>query len=141
MAVKIITDSLGDIPSEVAKELGITVVPLDVHFGTQTFRDGVDLTAERFYDKLVHSKIFPTTTVQHLSVFVSTYEKLAEETDEIIVITFSRKLGASYAAALEAKELMIECLTVVFIFLQGFSIVSRQEAKHPSEFPVMILTV
>ena len=106
MAVKIITDSLGDIPSEVAKELGITIVPLNVHFGSQTFRDGIDLTAERFYDKLVQGKVFPTTTVPPLSVFVNAFDKLAEETKEIVVITFSHKLGASYAAALEAKGLM-----------------------------------
>lgn len=106
MAVKIITDSLGDIPSAVAKELGITVIPLNVHFGTQTFRDGIDLSAEQFYKRLVGSKIFPTTTVPHLSVIVNTYEKLAKETDEIAVITFSHKLGASYAAALEAKGMM-----------------------------------
>jgi len=106
MAVKIVTDSLADIPSEVARELGITVVPLNVHFGTQTFRDGIDLTSERFYERLVSSKIFPTTTVPPLSVFVSTYDKLAEETGEIVVITFSHKLGAGYNTALEAKELM-----------------------------------
>jgi len=106
MVVKIVTDSLGDIPSELAKELGITVIPLHVHFGAQTFRDGVDLTAERFYDKLVHSKIFPTTTVPSPAVFVNAYDKLAEETDEIAVIAFSRKLGASYDTAVEAKGLM-----------------------------------
>jgi DegV family protein with EDD domain len=106
MVVKIITDSLGDIPSGVAGEMGITVIPLNVHFGSQTFRDGVDLTAEQFYDKLVHSKVFPTTTVPPPAVFVSAYDKLAEETDGIAVITFSRKLGASYDTALEAKGLM-----------------------------------
>ncbi len=106
MAVKIVTDSLGDIPSGLAKELGITVVPLNVHFGTQTFRDGVDLTAERFYEKLAGSKTLPTTTVPPSSVFVGIYDKLAEETDEIAVITFSRKLGASYDTAVEAKGLM-----------------------------------
>jgi DegV family protein with EDD domain len=106
MAVKIVTDSLGDIPSEVAEELGITVIALNVHFGTQTFRDGIDLTTEQFYGKLEHSKTFPTTTVPPLSVFVNTYDKLAEETDEIVVITFSHKLGAAYDTALEAKGLM-----------------------------------
>jgi len=106
MAVKIVTDSLGDIPSELAEELGITVVPLNVHFGTQTFRDGVDLTAEQFYKKLAGSKTLPTTTVPPSSVFVGVYDKLAEETDEIAVITFSHKLGASYDTAVEAKGLM-----------------------------------
>jgi DegV family protein with EDD domain len=106
MLVKIVTDSLADIPSAVAKELGITVVPLNVHFGTQTFRDGIDLTAERFYEKLTPSKIFPTTTVPPVSEFVDIYDKLAEDTDGIVVITFSRKLGAGYDIALEAKGLM-----------------------------------
>ncbi len=53
MTVKIITDSVADLPSQVVNELGITVVPLNVRFGTEVYRDGVDLTAEQFYDRLV----------------------------------------------------------------------------------------
>jgi DegV family protein with EDD domain len=106
MSVKIVSESLADIPSEVAKKLRITIVPLNVHFGSETFRDGIDLTTDQFYERLVDSKIFPTTTVPPLSVFVNTYDKLAKETDEILVITFSHKLGAGYNTALEAKGLM-----------------------------------
>jgi DegV family protein with EDD domain len=106
MAVKIVTDSLGDIPSEVAEELGITVIPINVIFGTKSYRDGTDLTTEQFYHKLAHSKVFPTTIVPPLGVFVDTYDKVAEETGEIAVITNSRKLSAAYEAALQAKEQM-----------------------------------
>jgi len=106
MAVKIVTDSLGDIPPEVAEELGITVIPINVLFGPESFRDGVDLTTDQFYHKLMHSKTFPTTIVPPLDVFVDIYNKLAEETDEIAVITNSHKLSAAYEAALQAKELM-----------------------------------
>jgi DegV family protein with EDD domain len=136
MAVKIVTDSLADIPAEVARELGITVVPLNVHFGFQTFRDGVDLTAEQFYDKLVQSKIFPTTTVPPLSVLVNTYDKLAEETEEIVVITFSRKLGASYNTAIEAKRLMQrECRVEVIdsewaVMAQGLIVIAAAKAAQ-----------
>jgi DegV family protein with EDD domain len=104
MVVKIVTDSLGDIPSEVAEELGITVIPVNVTFGNLSYRDGVDLTTEQFYDKLAHSKVLPTTIVPPLGVFVDTYDRLAEETGEIAVITNSHKLSASYEAALQAKE-------------------------------------
>ena len=52
MTVKIITDSTSDMPSEVAKELGITVVPLYVHFGTAAYRDGIDITTDDFYQRL-----------------------------------------------------------------------------------------
>ncbi|MCK4368454.1 MAG: DegV family protein, partial [Dehalococcoidales bacterium] len=74
MTVKIVTDSLGDIPSEVAEELGIAVIPLNVLFGEGVYRDGVDLTTDEFYDKLIHSKILPTTKIPSLDVFVQTYD-------------------------------------------------------------------
>ncbi len=54
MTVGIVTDSVADLPSQVAEELGITVVPLNVRFGTEVYRDGIDLTSEQFYDRLVH---------------------------------------------------------------------------------------
>lgn len=106
MTVKIAIDSLGDIPSDVAAELGITTIPITVIFGTEIYRDGIDLTTEQFYDKLVNSKIFPTTAVPPLGDFVKVYDKLAEETDEILVITVSHKLSGTPGAALQAVELM-----------------------------------
>ena len=106
MTVKIVTDSLGDIPSNVAEELGITIIPITVLFGTETYRDGVDLTTEQFYDKLVHTNTFPTTAVPPLGDFVKVYDKLAKETDEILVITVSHKLSGTPGAALQAVELM-----------------------------------
>ena len=61
MTVKIVTDSVADLPSRVVNELGITVVPINVRFGTEVYRDGVDLTADQFYERLVFSKILPVT--------------------------------------------------------------------------------
>jgi DegV family protein with EDD domain len=106
MTVKIVTDSLGDIPSEVAEELGITVIPINVIFGTINYRDGVDLTTDQFYEKLEVGKVFPTTIVPPLGRFADNYDKVAEETDQIIVITSSYKLSASYETAVLARERM-----------------------------------
>ena len=106
MTVKVVTDSLADIPSGVVEELGITVVPISVIFGTETYRDGVDLTTDQFYDKLKRSKTLPTTAVPSLGIFAEVYDKLAQETDEILVITISHKLSATYEAALQSVELM-----------------------------------
>jgi DegV family protein with EDD domain len=105
MPVKIVTDSVSDIPTGIAENLGITVIPLNVHFGRETLRDGIDLTAEQFYQRLAEGKLFPTTTVPPVSVYVDVYEMLAKEADGIVVIAFSRKLGAGYDIALEAKQL------------------------------------
>ncbi len=106
MTVKIVTDSVSDLPPHVAEELGITVVPLYVHFGTESYRDGIDLTGEEFYDKLVSSKTLPTTSVPSIGNFADAYDKLAEETDEIVAIMLSSKLSGTYEAASQAVGLM-----------------------------------
>ena len=106
MTVKIITDSLGDIPPEAVEELGITVIPINVIFGRINYRDGVDLTTEQFYDKLAAGKVFPTTIVPSLGRYADGYDKVAEETGDILVITNSRRLSASYETAVLAKERM-----------------------------------
>jgi DegV family protein with EDD domain len=106
MTVKIITDSLGDVPAGAAEELGITVIPINVIFGNINYRDGVDLTTEQFYDKLATSKLVPTTIVPSLGRYADAYDEVAEETGDILVITNSHKLSASYETAVLAKERM-----------------------------------
>ena len=61
MTVKILTDSVADIPRQLVKELDIEVIPLLIRWGEDTYRDGVDLTAEQFYQRLKHSKVPPAT--------------------------------------------------------------------------------
>lgn len=106
MTVKIVTDSLSDITSDVAEVLGVTVVPLTVFFGHESFLDRVTMTAEQFYDRLINGTIWPTTTQPPPSTFADIYDKLAEETDEILVITLSSKLSGTYNSAIGAKGLM-----------------------------------
>ena len=60
MAVKIVTDSTADLPPAMSKELGITVVPLNIHFGTEVFRDGVEILPDEFYKRLVTNPRLPT---------------------------------------------------------------------------------
>ena len=106
MAVKIVTDSVADLPAQIVNELGITIVPLNVRFGEEVYRDGVDLTAEQFYNRLTHSKILPVTSVPSPGAFAETYDKLAEETDEILVIIVSARLSGTYEVALQSIGLM-----------------------------------
>ena len=106
MAVRIVTDSIADIPPQVAEELGISIVPLHVRFGSEVYRDGVDLSADEFYGKLVHSTILPVTSVPSPGDFAETYDRLAEETDEILVITLTSRLSATYEVALQGVVLM-----------------------------------
>ena len=106
MTVKIVTDSLSDITSDIAEGLGITVVPLTVSFGPESFLDRVTMTTDEFYYRLTHDATWPTTTQPPPGDFVNVYNKLAEETDEILVVTLSSKLSGTYQSALNAKDLV-----------------------------------
>jgi len=136
MTVRVVTDSVADLPPQVAKELGITVVPLNVRFGTEVYRDGVDMTSEQFYDKLVHSQLLPTTSVPSLGAFVKAYDKAAEKTDEILAIILSAKLSGTYDVALQGVELMKRKCRVEVVdsqwatMAQGFIVMKAAEAAN-----------
>jgi len=136
MTVKIVTDSVADLPSQVVNELGITVIPLNVRFGTEVYRDGVDLTAEQFYDRLVHGKVLPVTSVPSPGTFAEAYDKLAEETDEILAIILSSKLSGTYEVALQSIGLMERKCRVEVIdsrwatMAQGFIVMKATKAAQ-----------
>jgi DegV family protein with EDD domain len=104
MSVKIVTDSTSDLPKEVAEELGITVVPLNVHFDLDTFKDGVDIHAEQFYHRLLTTPTLPKTSAPSPGIFSECYTTLAEDSQEIVSIHISSKLSGTYEAALVGKQ-------------------------------------
>jgi DegV family protein with EDD domain len=136
MTVKIVTDSVSDLPSEVAEELGVTIIPLNVRFGTEVYRDRIDLTAEQFYDRLKSSDIPPVTSVPSPASFAEAYDKLAEETDEILAITLTSKLSATYEVALQSIGLMKrKCRVEVVdsraaVMAQGFIVIAAARAAQ-----------
>ena len=106
MTVKIVTDTLSDITSDLAAQLGITVVPLYVRFGEEVYRDRIDITSEDFYRRLVNEPKLPSTTQPTPNDFAEVYKKLAQATDEILVIVVSSKLSGTYQSAMQAKDYM-----------------------------------
>ena len=104
--VKVVTDSCSDITPQLAQELGITVVPLYVQFGIESYRDNVDLSTGEFYQRLKASKIHPTTATATPADFAKIFTKLAEETKEVLTMTLSEKFSATYAAALQGRAMV-----------------------------------
>ncbi len=104
MTVKIVTDSTADLPDDVIHELGITVVPLLIHIDEETFEDGVTISLDGFYNLLATGNVFPKTSAPSSGMFIEAYERLAQQTDEIISIHISTKLSAVFAAALVARD-------------------------------------
>jgi len=134
--VAIVTDSVADLPPQVVEELGITVVPLVVRFGTDVYRDGLDLSPDQFYEKLRTRKVLPATSVPSPGDFADAYNKLAEKTNEIAVISVTSKLSATYQVALQAVGLMKkQCRVEVLdsqwaIMAQGFIVIAAAKAAQ-----------
>jgi DegV family protein with EDD domain len=134
--VAIVTDSVADLSPQVAEEFGITVVPLVVRFGTDLYRDGIDLSPDQFYGKLRTSKVLPATSVPTPAAFADAYDKLAEKTNEIVVICLTSKLSATYQVALQAAGLMkkrchVEVLDSQWgVMAQGFIAIAAAKAAQ-----------
>jgi DegV family protein with EDD domain len=134
--VAIVTDSVADLPPQVAEEAGIIVVPLVVRFGTDLYRDGLDLSPDQFYEKLKTSKVLPATSVPPPAAFADAYDKLAEKANEIVVISLTSKLSATYQVALQAVGLMkkrcrVEVLDSQWaVMAQGFITIAAAKAAQ-----------
>ena len=112
--IALVTDSTCDLPESVVKDKNITVIPLNVHFGEETFLDGIDLQSKEFFEKLSTSEIHPQTSQPSVGRFVETYNDLLKKHDSILSLHISSKLSATYNSALQAqKEIGNEKIKVI----------------------------
>lgn len=103
MGVCVVTDSVADLPAEVAGELGILVVPLGVHFGQES---GEGLDPDAFYERLIRSDPLPTTSAPTPETYAAAYREATNAGEDVFVVTLSSRLSATYEVALKAKELV-----------------------------------
>jgi DegV family protein with EDD domain len=106
MPVKIVTDSTADLPSQLAKEMGITVVPVYVRFGEEVYLDGVDMSEDEFYRRLEKTTVHPSTVQPGPQDFLEVYRKLSPKADGIVSIHVSAKLSGTCNSALMAKDML-----------------------------------
>ena len=104
MAVRFIIDSASDIVPAEAEALGLIHIPMKVIFGEEEYSDSVDLTHREFYEKLIENDEIPTTSQINPGVFMSAYQKVADNGDTAIVITLSGKLSGTYQSAMIALD-------------------------------------
>lgn len=95
----VVTDSTADLPDAWRERYDIEVVPLKVLFGSETFRDGVDLTNEDFFRKLAVATKLPTTSAPSPGEFAEVYSRLAKGYDGCISIHIGAQLSATAEAA------------------------------------------
>ncbi len=104
MGIKIITDSICDVPKEYVERYNIRVMPLTVNFGDESFRDGIDLTLEEFLLKLEKSEVLPTTSQVPPGDFLEVFREETASGNTVISIHGSSQLSGTYNSAVMAKE-------------------------------------
>jgi len=99
----VITDSTADIAPQTAREHGITVVPLTVTIGDESYSDGV-LTQQEFFDRMSSAASLPTTSQPAIGAFVDAYTRALETCDHVISVHISEHLSGTIESARAAAE-------------------------------------
>lgn len=115
MTVRIVTDSTADLPEIIVSQYGIGVVPLNVHFGEEVYKDGVDIWGEEFYNRIRNEPILPNTSQPAPGEFIKVYQQIAKPGDTIISIHISRKMSGTADSAQLAAEMMGSDYRIIII--------------------------
>lgn len=100
--IRIITDSASDIVDNRREDL--TVLPVSITFGSEEFRDGITLTHEAFYEKLIECDALPVTSQVAPFAFEEAFREAVEAGGQVIAITLSSKLSGTYQSACIGAE-------------------------------------
>lgn len=147
MPIRIVTDSSSDLPRPVAEALDIVVVPLNIHFGNESFREGVDMSHDEFYERLVReAPNLPKTSAPSTGQFMEAYQPIIDEGDDIISIHLSSAVSATYnSARLAAQDFPPGRVTVVdsrnVSMCLGWVAIAAAEAALRDDDPADILTM
>jgi DegV family protein with EDD domain len=123
VTTQILVDSTADIPPERARELGITVVPLTVLFGDESFLDGVELDGPAFYQRLVSSQLVPTTSTPSPGLFEEAYRQMiADGATAILALHIGSGLSGTYSASQAAASAVTASTQVPIAVLDSRSV-------------------
>lgn len=99
MTLKIVVDSTCDMPAPWFEQYGVAVVPFNIQFGTDTYREGVDITPQEFYRRIQAEQALPTTSQPSVGDYLETYRRLSQDGSEILSLHLSGKLSGSWQSA------------------------------------------
>ncbi len=102
--IAFVTDSTAYLPDEFVKEHGITVVPLNLHWDEEVYKDNVDITPQAFYEKLEKSDSMPSTSQPSAGEFLESFKSAAKGADGLVVLVISSGISGTYNSAVLAKE-------------------------------------
>ena len=137
MKTAIVTDSTAYIPKELREKWNIHMIPLNVIFGNEAYREEIDLTASVFYDE-VKTKALPTTSQPPIGQFVELFEQLSKDYDAVISIHLSSGISGTYQGAVTASTLVEDIKVYPFdseisCMVQGFYALEAAEKAARGE--------
>ena len=137
MPVTIVTDSSCDLPQDLLQQTDIRIVPCSVSFGDRTYRDGIDIDREQFYEMLTGETFFPTTSQPSVSEFQELFSSLRDGGQEVVAVLLSGKLSATVNSATQAKNALDENGPIDIIDSEqtsmGLGFMALEAAKLASE--------
>ena len=101
-----VTDSTSYIPAEYASKYNISIAPQVLIWGEETFRDGVDIQPNEFYNRLKSAKTMPTTSQVPIVAMQSVFQGLVDQGFSVLGIFISSKLSGTLQSAIQAKGMM-----------------------------------
>lgn len=104
--VAVVTDSTAYIPKNMLEGLLVYTVPLQVVWGEETYRDGIDIQPLEFYTRLRTARVMPTTSQPSPEAFRQVYTTLLEQGYDIISIHISAKLSGTLDSAIQARQML-----------------------------------
>jgi DegV family protein with EDD domain len=111
--IAIVTDSTSYLPMDTVHKHNITVIPLTVNFGQESYKEGVDIVANQFFPRLASEKNLPTTSQPAVGELAMMFEKLLETHDSILAILLSSGLSGTANSAETAARMVTGDITII----------------------------
>jgi len=102
--IRIVTDTTSGLPRNVARELGIPILPQIIIFGDQSYRDDTEIDTATFLQKLRTSSTLPKTAAPPPALYTPIYKEYCDQGDTVIVITPSAEVSGTYRSAIVAAQ-------------------------------------
>jgi DegV family protein with EDD domain len=108
----IVVDSTADLSDDLAADPNLSMVPLNVHFDEETYRDWIDIRPHEFYSKLIAAERLPTTSQPPAGAFIEEYRRLRTRFERILSVHLSAKLSGTFESATVAQQ-EVDGVTVI----------------------------
>ncbi|MGC9520751.1 MAG: DegV family protein [Anaerolineae bacterium] len=139
----VVTGSAAQVPSDLASQLGIEILPLEIYVNGKEYLDGIDITPSDLYQKMRNENVNVKTAAPSVGQYFECFKTILEQGErEILCITLSNKLSSDYVSAVSAanmaqEELQTAKVTVFDSFAatapQGFLAIEAAHRLHRGE--------